>query len=177
MNNIQKLFSHVMDEVLDNGKSIGTVDIQTRFMDVYKYLVNENILDVESWAYKLLGYQTLGGDCPVCGKTWKKKECNPMFTNGDKAGTKIASYHYFIPACSCIPICPGCGNIMLVEYYEERTKCTVCETRFRCLGWIDKQIGKKKIRTRCEGYYRPARGRFVCDECGHEKYIYGGIRL
>jgi len=177
MNDLQKLMDHTLREVWENGKPIGEVSIQKRFTKVYEELIREGVLRPETWEYKLMALQTVGGECPVCKKPWVEKKCNPVFTQkGANQGMVVASYMYFVPSCGCIMHCPMCGTPQLAEFYEERTMCLTCGHKIQCQNWVDKSEGygntKTTKRARCDGYYRPAVGRWVCDVCGDEKIIH-----
>jgi hypothetical protein len=176
LNKIQTLMTYVQSEVLAKGKAIGKIDVAHRFIGVYQEMVQEGVLDPDSWEYKVMGMEAIGGDCPVCGKTWLAKRCKPVFTQREKKGEVIAEYEYFIPACNCIPHCPLCNNLMLVEFYEEETKCRHCDVGIRCQSWVDQDEGfganRRSRRVKCKGYYRPMVGGFVCDECGDQKRIF-----
>ncbi len=172
MNDIQKLVDYTFKSVMRDGKPIGKVDLQKRWVETYEKFSEYGILSHTSWKMKAALYEAVGCDCPYCGKPWKKYEPEVKFQND----TLVASFHYFLPACDCIPRCPFCNDVMLESVMDALEYCTRCDAKIRCSEKMAKETryGRKVEKTieRCTGILRPRTRKmgkgWICTECGKE---------
>ena len=77
-----------------------------------------------------------GGDCPICGLSFKWIDNDLPFGKG----------HYFEPACRCYPTCRRCKYNLVIEYIAgmPRNRCPNCDYDYktgRPVGMSDKAWG------------------------------------
>lgn len=128
-------------------------------IDKWAILVDQNIITKKE--ANIIAYEACGGNCPKCGKAWKKIETRYI--------------DYFQPACICYPRCMICNRWLVVEKALKEEKCRHCGY-LPCPLWKQenifdksgKQIGVKKYK--CGGrllLIDAMNGYTVyqCDEC------------
>lgn len=86
----------------------------------------QRMLDGTDFVAQAASLERHGGECPVCGASFKKLIINNRY--GDFA--------YFQPACWCFKVCrevrvpsgtvEGCGRFLIAEYFAGIDYCTAC---------------------------------------------------
>ena len=67
----------------------------------------------------LVALEAYGGECPECGKLWKKIEVKNHY----------ADFYYFDPTCKCFPRCGRCGTSLHREWVtQDKMPCTCQKT-------------------------------------------------
>jgi hypothetical protein len=117
------------------------------------------------WEVTEFELQSDGGKCNNCGKLWVKRRVDNIYVN----------FTYYEPNCTCYPVCPFCGKVLIREVEEKLECCGGCRHMETCLLFVEtketSRTGKTKTkRHRCGGKYAflPG-GKYVCDECGKIK--------
>ena len=139
-----------------------TVDMQKLMEQEYDHLVTlHHQKKISFWQLRQIELEAKGGGCPKCDAPWVSRVAQNLF----------CKFKYFEPGCTCYPVCPFCGCLLMREIEEGIDYCTNCLHYELCRETVETsrrsggQTFKKKAK--CKGNMLLSREGYICEQCSH----------